>query len=140
MMSKILNSLRYIFKYPVRSMWSLVQHPSKAYWTRYFAKGYRKGWTETRNTGWKLSPNEPIRYFQLIGTASGTPFGNEVFYTQSSVDENSVLMMRGEIERERFMRLKVKSAEDHLASFLDPKCRCKVGWHWKCNRHYVWKG
>lgn len=139
-MSRILNSLRYIFQSPVRSMWSLVLHPSKAYWTRYFAKGYRKGWTETKNRGWKQSPNEPMSYCQLIGTASGTPFGDEMFCAQTGVDESSVLMMRGEIERERFMRLKIKSCEYHLNSFLDPECRCKVGWHWKCELHHVWNG
>src|ERR1035437_3528679 len=121
----------YINRSALRSLLSLLRHPAPKYWKRYFALGTRAKWTDVKLTGWQELPTNPsTKVFQVVGIADT----KEMFYTIAEV-EQTPFYQRGGNDLLHFLTIKQKSTREQLDTYLNPQCRCKVGFHWKCPVH-----
>ena len=106
-------------------------------WKRFFAVNGPREWIAPPHfIGFRELQNE--RAYQAQWTAQDNR--GEFYYTAVYVNESSFAPVFGSESHAGFLKAKQDNARESLETYLDPHCRCRVGFHWKCAIHKKWVG
>lgn len=121
----------------LRSLASLVQHPTRRYGRRYFspASATRSRWKSYKQSAWFQDPNQP----HIHSTFQARATDGEMFYTVATIDMQAAVLQQDPKFLLDIKEYKERVAGSWLQTYLAPKCRCKLGWHWGCKVHRTWR-
>lgn len=103
-------------------------------WRLFFKPNGVRTWTDIRFTGFRESQSQLRLHGQWVGTTNT----GELYYTAATIDCCGEWRFTSEETRGNWSRAKMNTAKASIETFLDPKCRCRVGFHWKCGIHRKW--
>lgn len=105
-------------------------------WRRYFAKNGERTWVDdyVRFTGWRETQNE----LAVAAHWTGVTNTGDHYYTSTRVELQDLNFYQFADSRQRMLHAKAQNARAALETFLNPECRCRAGYHWKCKIHHRW--
>ena len=103
-------------------------------WRKFFKTNGPREWAEIRFTGFRETPSS----LDLYGCWSGITNTGDNYCTLVRIDTTGEWRFTSKESRGNWQRAKQAEAKKSIETFLDPKCRCRAGFHWKCNVHGGW--
>jgi hypothetical protein len=113
------------------------RHLQDSNWRSFFKKNGVRVWSYLRFSGFKESQSD----LTLWGQWHGRTNTGDLYSVMTSIDtESNIWEAHGESGRNNFALSKQQIAKDRIDTFLNPECRCRLGFHWKCGIHHRWLG
>ena len=103
-------------------------------WRRIFKNNGPRTWVDIRFTGFKEAQSSLSIHAQWVGMTNT----GDHYYTATKIDLDGEWRFASNEYQENWKRAKMNMAKDAIERFLDPKCRCRIGYHWKCELHHTW--
>ena len=103
-------------------------------WRLYFKPNGPREWMYINFIGFREQPSDLNLCAQWIGTTNT----GDMYYTTTTIDSGGEWRFASKESRANWMRAKEEICRQGIERFLDPSCRCRVGYHWKCPIHRTW--
>jgi hypothetical protein len=101
---------------------------------KYFKTNGWRSWQSIHFTGFREAQSSLSVHAQWVGMTNT----GDHYYTATKIDCSGEWKFASKQHRENWMRDKENMAKHAIDLFLDPRCRCRLGYHWECELHHTW--
>ena len=103
-------------------------------WKLYFKPNGPREWVDIRFTGFRETQSSLMMIAKWVGMTNT----GDHYYACTTIDCGGEWRFTSKESRANWMTAKQGEAETRIQTYIDPQCRCRVGFHWKCGIHYTW--